>query len=357
MTKSYHTINGRIRAETSGGVRTGYLPDAQGNVTATVQDGAIVNTYRYKPSGALLDKTGNGDDPAFLWNGTHGYRNSPDGEIYVRHRHYNTSSGMWTSKDYFWPGEHAYIYVMQSPTNYFDYSGMAPVLCNDEELLKALKDMCEKFNTGLKNGLGDAVKSCMKEKFGGLDSLIDPVLKCIGAHCGPASTCILCPSVSDYKDTAGLPAKCLENGLNPCFLGTRGFTPAPLQAPTGTTPPAPGDLPGPISVPPGQAGCRDLNQQELDCESELRKAMPDCKTVIVICKYKGQNGKWTSEGEPIEAGLTLLHELGHACTRLAHVKDHKGFDFIEQLACCMCKALYPNDPSKCLRSCDTGGRK
>ncbi len=73
MTKRYYTVDGRIIGESTGGVRTDYVHDAQGNVVATTDEtGAVVNTYRYKPFGNLLATTGAGADPRFLWNGAQG---------------------------------------------------------------------------------------------------------------------------------------------------------------------------------------------------------------------------------------------------------------------------------------------
>ena len=76
MKKTYFTINGDIIGEkTAGGSRVDYLTDALGSVIGTVNQSAqVVNTYRYKPYGAQLAKTGVGADPAFGWVGTHGYR-------------------------------------------------------------------------------------------------------------------------------------------------------------------------------------------------------------------------------------------------------------------------------------------
>jgi hypothetical protein len=54
----YHTVNGRIIGETTGGVQTDYIRDALGSVTATADSSAnVVNTYVYKPYGALLART------------------------------------------------------------------------------------------------------------------------------------------------------------------------------------------------------------------------------------------------------------------------------------------------------------
>jgi RHS repeat-associated protein len=148
MTKSYHTIDGIIIGESSGGVRTGYLPDALGNVTATVQDGAIVNAYRYKPSGGLLSKTGAGADPKFMWTGTSGSRATgvAHAEQYNRHRHYGNAHGSWISQDPFWPEELAYIYARSNPTNFTDPFGLTSSCPNDPCDCVAECDKYEKVN-------------------------------------------------------------------------------------------------------------------------------------------------------------------------------------------------------------------
>src|SRR5271169_1956937 len=100
---NYYTINGEIVGEMNvGSPPTDYLTDALGNVVATVNTAAqIVNTYRYKPYGAQLAKTGAGADPAFQWVGNQGYRQTAKkySDVYVRARHYDTSVGRWTTKD------------------------------------------------------------------------------------------------------------------------------------------------------------------------------------------------------------------------------------------------------------------
>jgi len=100
---NYYTVNGALIGEkTAGGSRTDYLTDALGNVTATLnQSGQVVNTYRYKPYGAQLAKTGVGADPAFRWVGSQGYRQTGKkySDVYVRARHYDSLSARWTTKD------------------------------------------------------------------------------------------------------------------------------------------------------------------------------------------------------------------------------------------------------------------
>lgn len=129
MKKRYHTVNGMLIGETSNGVRRGYLPDALGSAVATVDDnGSIENTYRYKPYGSLLAKTGTAADPRFLWAGTSGYRTNSGvcTDIYVRTRHYCTFHGSWTSPDPLWPAEPVLVYCDSNPTSVTDPMGLAP---------------------------------------------------------------------------------------------------------------------------------------------------------------------------------------------------------------------------------------
>ena len=136
-TTYYHTVNGEIIGETTAGVRTDYLVDALGSVTGTVnQSGQVVNTYRYKPYGALLAKTGTGPDPKMGWVGTLGYRETGrrQSEAYVRARHYGTTAGVWTTTDPLWPLRAASSYVAGSPVALADPSGLgAALLCSHPE--------------------------------------------------------------------------------------------------------------------------------------------------------------------------------------------------------------------------------
>src|SRR5712691_9916559 len=92
---NFYSVKGEILGEkTTGGSRVDYLTDALGSVTATANQSAqVVNTYRYKPYGAQLAKTGVGADPSFRWVGSQGYRRTGTkwSDVYVRARHYDTS--------------------------------------------------------------------------------------------------------------------------------------------------------------------------------------------------------------------------------------------------------------------------
>ena len=128
-TTSYHTVNGQIVGQTKDGVRTHFLTDALGSVTTTLDDsGAVQNTYRHKPFGGLLAKTGAAADPRFLWVGAFGYRqgSAPSSLQYVRARHFWPTGAVWTSVDLLWPDQHPYEYAVSNPTTIIDSLGLSP---------------------------------------------------------------------------------------------------------------------------------------------------------------------------------------------------------------------------------------
>lgn len=123
---NYYTVNGRILAESTGGVRTTYGRDALGSTVSTFDStGAVQNTYRYSPYGTSLIKSGTASDPKFVWNGSSGYRTSRAvyAAVYVRARHYDRVSGRWSTVDALWPRKSAYGYVLCSPSLRTDPSG------------------------------------------------------------------------------------------------------------------------------------------------------------------------------------------------------------------------------------------
>jgi len=123
----YDTVNGQLIGETTGGVRTEYLTDALGSVTATVNSsGEIVNTYRYKPYGQLLSKTGSGEDPRYLWTGNTGSRRTlvTYAEQYNQARHYGSKQAGWTTRDRFWPQIEPFGYVRGRRTTWLDPLGL-----------------------------------------------------------------------------------------------------------------------------------------------------------------------------------------------------------------------------------------
>jgi len=125
---NYYSVNGVLIGESTGGVRTDYLTDALGAVTATMDQSAnIKNTYRYKPYGDVLAKTGTDPDPKFMWNGSTGSRKTglANSGQYNINRHYGTEQAAWTSRDPLWPRELAYVYGGGNPTTLKDFLGLA----------------------------------------------------------------------------------------------------------------------------------------------------------------------------------------------------------------------------------------
>jgi RHS repeat-associated protein len=127
-TTSYITTHGRIRGEVTNGVMTRYGTDASGSVVATYSGGSLQNTYRYKPYGSTLIKTGSATDPSFLWNGEHGYRATtlPYCDYYVRMRHFGSAASSWTTVDPYWPKESPYGYAEGNPVSRMDSTGGSP---------------------------------------------------------------------------------------------------------------------------------------------------------------------------------------------------------------------------------------
>ncbi|MBL8067372.1 MAG: hypothetical protein JNM28_02900 [Armatimonadetes bacterium] len=126
---NYLSIDGEVLMEsgTTEEERIMYIRDGLGSVVATADSqGNVLNTYMYKPSGAVWQKTCSAPDPRFLWCGTWGYRagGSAWNSHYVRARHYSHNSGAWTTVDPLWPSEPAYRYVGGRAMGAADPSGM-----------------------------------------------------------------------------------------------------------------------------------------------------------------------------------------------------------------------------------------
>ena len=129
-TTYYHTVDGEIQGQTTAGVRTDYLTDALGSVVATVNSSAqVVNTYRYKPYGERLAKTGVGADPRFLWTGDTGSRRTERSfaDQYNLARHISTQTSTWTTRDRLWAHQQAYNYAYANPVTLYDFTGLEPI--------------------------------------------------------------------------------------------------------------------------------------------------------------------------------------------------------------------------------------
>lgn len=124
-----------------------YLTDALGSVTATVNQSAqVVNTYRYKPYGTQLAKTGTGSDPAFGWVGTQGYRPTQKkfSGFYVIARHYGDTTGQWTTPDpaRYIAGLNTYSYVGGNPVIWIDPSGLIGIIVGNPPRVTPIPGTC-----------------------------------------------------------------------------------------------------------------------------------------------------------------------------------------------------------------------
>lgn len=210
---NYHTINGRIVGQTRNGVRTHYVPDALGSVVATVDsNGAPENTYRYKPYGSLLAKTGTAADPGFMWVGARGYRSisTRSSELYVRKRHYASTNGTWTSVDPLWPVLEAYSYVSGKVATFVDPTGLAA--CGPPCCEQAMKDALTTNCKDLAGADGIWKKCDPKSAYGALLKICESGAgNCAGLIRRFGQVVEGCNSYCDKKDIP--PAECIAEVL------------------------------------------------------------------------------------------------------------------------------------------------
>jgi RHS repeat-associated protein len=153
-TTYYYSMGGEIFGESIGGQMTTYMTDALGSVIGTSQSGALVNQYSYTPYGRVLQRSGSGADPSFMWNGSAGYRSTTRGnsDYYVRARHFSSRAAAWTSLDPLWPRTEAYSYASLNPVRFVDPTGH--LRWNSECCSKALDITIEKIVINQGPGVG-----------------------------------------------------------------------------------------------------------------------------------------------------------------------------------------------------------
>jgi len=343
---NYHFAKGRLLGEDTNGIRTDYMTDTLGSVTGTVNSSqAVMNTYRYKPFGELLAKTGTGSDPKFMWNG--GTQSRRTGiaytEQYNRARHYGTRQGQWTTVDPLWPRERAYGYCMERPVSKADPFGLS-VDFNGCGSSSPLKDCCKDLSGKAPAGVFDKVLACMKDKGrdderSGNPNTITYFVKMILGFCdsstGSPKVCVRCEG--DGGSLPGWPKNC----PNPCTKGYWGYS-----------------YPKPPKIehllPPDFCGLWVYNTSPSCATAEMFKdsqGKPGCDCTVAMCS-SGQNNE-------IQKGCAVLfHEIAH-CQGLGHLGGEplppgvfisRPMDFIYKLGCCLCLVM---DPSKsCGEECD-----
>ncbi|MCH8274751.1 MAG: hypothetical protein IH851_08170 [Armatimonadetes bacterium] len=336
---NYFTANGEIIGEETGGTQTDYLTDALGSVTATVdQNAAVVNTYRYKPYGAQLAKTGAGADPSFRWIGARGYRQTGKefSEAYVRARHYGTPTGVWTTKDRGRDRRIApYSYVRGRVVTYVDKSGLDVIFPDDScgDQLKDIGKCCQGINELFPNGkLPDKsvvdIGECLKEKGFPVDkSFVRSALEFMKRMCskegGPkSSVCVIC------LQGVTLPPGCDD----PCRGGRAGAAAIYPVSPLSEF-----YIRSPF---PESYGCVIKTGDPGNPCAPLHDPT-ECACTILFC---------TTAYTSVQLCQILIHELIH-CGGIGgppgHNEAKEQKDLISALACCICEAIYGKGDSGC----------
>lgn len=125
---NYHTVNGKLIAESVGATKRGCVLDALGSVTSVIDEtGNVIAKFLYQAFGTSYQLSGAPLMLRFGWCGSWGYRTtaSASGTSYIRNRTYDPRLCFWTSRDLLWPQEHPYEYTRSRPTVYVDHSGIA----------------------------------------------------------------------------------------------------------------------------------------------------------------------------------------------------------------------------------------
>jgi RHS repeat-associated protein len=334
---NYHSANGRLIGETTSGVRTDYMSDALGSVTGTLNASqAVVNTYRYKPYGELLAKTGSAADPAFMWNGTTQSRRTGlafSGQ-YNRARHYGTRQGQWTTVDPLWPSERAFVYVSGNPVRWTDPSGRKIQIDSKCDKASVPRDCCQKYkdalldkNNRLSPSASEAIKKCMSDKgFGDkAGPFIDGALRnffdlCSGTG-GNNNLCVKCK-----KKTGNDPyGSVIPIGCNICGPNVWASAFWPIED-------------GPIPIPDGCSYAGPPSNRDHPCAPLHNPSL--CACTVMVCQTHG-----TPEGQC----QTLFHESIH-CGGVGGDRNHgtgPQNDVIFALTCCVCTIVNGKDSPHC----------
>jgi RHS repeat-associated protein len=127
MSARASNIGGTLIAEKRNGSRRFHAHDSLGSTIALVSDSSKeTDTYTYWPYGEIRTSTGSTTSTPFKFCGAWGYYDDGN-QLYVRARYLRTQLGRWITRDPLWPTQASYGYVMESPINSTDASGLQPV--------------------------------------------------------------------------------------------------------------------------------------------------------------------------------------------------------------------------------------
>lgn len=340
-TTYYETVNGKIISQTCDGVYTSFETDALGSITATVdENGQVINTYRYKPSGALLAKTGIGEDPSILWTGATGSQHTglKQAEQYNQHRHYSHHSG-WTSSDPIWPIEMPYVYVKSNPITHLDPSGFGIEFNNcDNHVMGSLKNCCEVFN----NLDAAKIATClMYSGWGHHVTLIPQVLEYLKKRCKSENenTCVFCQGPApDNSLPDNLPSSCHEYMQKACNQLGVSANAGMLLDPNVSLHPNEGALMRDGKYAPSI----QCHANPTGCGADLRKN--GCIAAIVFCWDSMEFNHWLYGREPNRhlrerTCATLAHEMIHSSGLLGSAYHDDYLDIVHAMSKCIGASL------------------
>ena len=309
--KNYFSVGGQIIAERNSSTDdvAVYLRDNLGSVAETrhadpVQD----NRYLYYPYGDLMFTSGSGPNPKYLWVGSWGYRETSlnYASHYVRARHYDKTTGSWTTLDPLWPEELPFCYTRGKVLAWVDFSGKRLVHgigCNAgsggdiDRFLSA----CEKL------------RKCVNDK-----KCFEELVKCVGVS-----------AISDWykKVLTEVTNLCLDEGTKICVICGQDKLPKEchdLCKSSETLALAPEPLDRKLCE-------KDVIDPFPDRSSKgaIRQGLPvpnwrickmimiadnmvwikECTSTIILCKGRGR------------AAVTVIHELFHVAGIAPH-NDH-----------------------------------
>lgn len=128
MKARYTTVSGRVIAQKRSGARRLLRPDNLGSTVALYDNtGAKTDSWVYWPYGEVRSRTGTTTMPLQFVGGL-GYYTDSTSMTYVRARFYRQGLGRWQTVDPLWPRQSPYAYVMSSPMNGVDPSGMLVIV-------------------------------------------------------------------------------------------------------------------------------------------------------------------------------------------------------------------------------------
>jgi hypothetical protein len=132
LSKTYLTVNGKIRSEQRSGESGSrdFVLDGSGSVVGVYRNGWLQADACYEPYGEIYTQWNMGiDGYRFTWGGCHGYRQTglAYSSVYVRARHYSNKDAAWLSVDQLWPSEMPYGYVAGRVPGNVDLSGKGTV--------------------------------------------------------------------------------------------------------------------------------------------------------------------------------------------------------------------------------------